>query len=207
MPTASGAHGQRRGSSSPPPSLAPDRLWRRVFPGHAGELSVLRRWLAELLPPCAARDDVAAVATELASNAVKHTRSGRGGWFAVEVTWHPQAVRVAVADCGGPLEPRVLDDPAAEHGRGLLIVRGLSVRTGMTGDWRGRLVWADVAWPDQGARFGDFEGPRPGRRQPVQAGQSAQPPGPAGALVPGSVSDGAAACLPGVVIAAVQARR
>jgi hypothetical protein len=119
-----------------------------VFPGHERELSALRRWLAELLPPCAARDDVAAVATELASNALKHTRSGRGGWFGVEVTWHPQAERVAVADRGGPSAPRVIDDPVAEHGRGLLLVRGLSVRTGTTGDRRGRLVWADVAWPE-----------------------------------------------------------
>jgi hypothetical protein len=27
-----------------------------------------------------------------------------------------------------------------------LLVRGLSVRTGATGDHRGRLVWADIAW-------------------------------------------------------------
>jgi hypothetical protein len=166
---------------------------------------VLRRWLAELLPPCAARDDVAAVATELASNAIRHTRSGCGGWFGLEVTWHPRAVRVAVADCGGPSEPRVLDDPAAEHGRGLLIVRGLSVRIGMTGDPQGRLVWADVAWLDQGARFHDLDGPRPGRCQPVSAGRPAQPPDRAGPLARGSASDGAA--CPDLVIATVKPRR
>jgi hypothetical protein len=53
---------------------------------------------------------------------------------------------VAVADCGGAAEPRVIDDPAGERGRGLLLVRGLSVRTGFTGDPRGRLVWAHIAW-------------------------------------------------------------
>jgi hypothetical protein len=55
---------------------------------------------------------------------------------------------VAVADSGGPSQPQVIDDPAREHGRGLLLVRGLSVRMGVCGDQRGRLSWADVAWED-----------------------------------------------------------
>lgn len=122
--------------------------WRRVFPGRERELSALRRWLSSLLPHCAARDDVHTVANELASNAIQHTLSGRGAWFAVEVTWDPTAVQVAVADCGGPSEPRVINDPGAERGRGLLMVQGLSIRTGQTGDQRGRLVWAQVRWDD-----------------------------------------------------------
>jgi hypothetical protein len=40
----------------------------------------------------------------------------------------------------------VIDDPADEHGRGMLLVRGLSIRTGVCGDRRGHLVWADVPW-------------------------------------------------------------
>lgn len=128
------------------PLLAVGLRWRRVFPGQERQLGVLRRWLAELLPPCDARDDVTAVATELGSNAVKHTASGQGQWFAVEVTSHPAVVRVAVADCGGPSEPQVIDDPAAEYGRGLLVVQAMAVRTGVTGDQRGRLVWADIPW-------------------------------------------------------------
>jgi len=119
-----------------------------VFRGEERQLGVLRRWLASLLPQHPARDDVTSVATELASNALRHTASGRGGWFAVEITWHQSIVRVAVADGGGPAAPHVIGDRAAEHGRGLLLVRGLSVHTGVTGDQRGRLVWADVAWDD-----------------------------------------------------------
>ena len=121
-----------------------------MFPGHERELSALRRWLASLLPECPARDDVVSVASELGSNAIQHTLSGRGAWFAVEITWYPSAVLVAVADCGGPAEPRVIDDPAGERGRGLLLVQGLSVRTGFTGDQRGRLVWAQIAWKGPG---------------------------------------------------------
>src|SRR5713101_5085238 len=122
-----------------------------VFPGEERQLGLLRRWLESLLPACPARDDVACVAIELGTNAIVHTASGRGGWFAVEITWHRPVVRVAVADCGAPDGPRVIDDPEGEHGRGLLVVRGLSVRTGACGDQRGRLVWADVAWDDAGA--------------------------------------------------------
>lgn len=139
-----------------PPSEAANRAapflsesvcrWRRVFPGHQQELSALRRWLSALLPECPARDDVLSVASELGSNAVAHTVSGQGGWFAVEVTWHPHAVLVAVADGGGPGEPRLIDDPNGEHGRGLRMVEALSARTGFIGDARGRLVWAEVPW-------------------------------------------------------------
>src|SRR3989442_308413 len=52
--------------------------WRRVFAGEERELTDLRRWLGMLLPERAPRDDVVSVATELASNAIKHTASGRG---------------------------------------------------------------------------------------------------------------------------------
>jgi serine/threonine-protein kinase RsbW len=120
--------------------------WQQVFPGEPRQLGVLRRSLASLLPECPARDDVIGVATELASNALRHTASGRGGLFTVEVAWDESAVRVGVADGGSPTEPHVIQDPAAEHGRGLLLVDGLSVRTGVVGDRRGRLVWADIAW-------------------------------------------------------------
>lgn len=134
-----------------PAHAANDLRWRQVLRGEQHQLAVLRRWLASLLPDCEARDDVISVATELASNALLHTASGRGGWFAVEITRYQAIVRIVVADQGGPAEPHVIDDPDAEHGRGLLLVRGLSLRTGVTGDQRGRLVWADVAFEEPGA--------------------------------------------------------
>jgi hypothetical protein len=119
--------------------------WRRTFPGHERQLGVLRRWLTSLLPDCPARDDVACIATELGTNALRHTASDRRG-FTVEVAWYPQVVRIAVEDGGAAEGPRVIDDPAAEHGRGLLLVKGMSVRMGVCGDHRGRLVWADIPW-------------------------------------------------------------
>jgi serine/threonine-protein kinase RsbW len=148
--TAGGAPAQDPGVSGALRESGAGLRWRRVFPGEERQLGLLRRWLELLLPECPARSDVACVATELGTNAVRHTASGRDGWFAVEITWHRQAVRVAVADGGAPGAPQVLEDPAAEHGRGLLVVRGLSIRTGVCGDHRGRLVWADVPWDDAG---------------------------------------------------------
>ena len=143
-----------RRAAAPAAATAKVLRWRQVFKGDERQLRELRRWLASLLPECPARGDVISVATELGSNALRHTASGRGGWFAVEITWHQSVVRVAVADGGGPAEPHVIDDPDAEHGRGLLLVRGLSARTGVTGDHRGRLVWAEVAWDAPDAATG-----------------------------------------------------
>jgi Histidine kinase-like ATPase domain len=146
MTTTGGARERNTGGLAQP--SAPPLRWRRVFPGHERELSALRRWLSSLLPECPERDDVLIVANELGANAIQHTASGRGGRFAVEVAWHRSMVQVAVADWGGPAEPKVIDDPDGEHGRGLLLVRALSVRTGVAGDQRGRLVWSQLAWHD-----------------------------------------------------------
>jgi serine/threonine-protein kinase RsbW len=130
-----------------PPEPPASLCWRRVFPGKDPQLAVLRRWLALLLPECGARDDLTYVASELAANAVAHTASGRpGGLFVVVVTWSPSVVRIAVADGGAPSGPHMVADPAGERGRGLLVVTGLAARTGVCGDRRGRLVWADVPW-------------------------------------------------------------
>jgi anti-sigma regulatory factor (Ser/Thr protein kinase) len=106
----------------------------------------MRWWLAACLPDCPARDDVISVATELGSNAILHTASGRGGWFALELTWDQSVVRIAVADHGSPAESHMIEDPDGEHGRGLLLVHGLSARTGITGNEQGRIVWAEIAW-------------------------------------------------------------
>lgn len=121
--------------------------WRRSFPGEARQVSEMRQWLRSFLPECPAQDDVLYVACELATNAVQHTRSGQGGWFGVEVIVRAcQAIRVTVADRGGPGEPRIVDEPQCEHGRGLHVVRALSARDGYSGDNSGRQVWAEIPW-------------------------------------------------------------
>jgi hypothetical protein len=121
--------------------------WRRTFPGEPRQLGELRGWIASLLPPRPPRDDVTSVADELASNAIRHTRSGNdGGLFTVEITRHGPLVRVTVTDEGAPHGPALVDDPDSEHGRGLVVVNALAVRAGVHGDCHGRRVWADIGW-------------------------------------------------------------
>jgi hypothetical protein len=48
-------------------------------------------------------------------------------------------------------------DPAGERGRGLVVVAGLSTRTGVCGGPAGRLVWAEILWD------ADAAVPGPGR--------------------------------------------
>jgi serine/threonine-protein kinase RsbW len=129
-----------------PPGAAPGLRWCAAFPGQEREARQVRRWLASLLPDCEARDDVTSVATELATNAIRHTASGRGGRFIVEITWDAGNVRVAVADGGAPTGPHLAAGGDDEHGRGLILLAGLASQAGVLGDSRGRVVWADVPW-------------------------------------------------------------
>jgi serine/threonine-protein kinase RsbW len=123
--------------------------WRRAFPGDDAQIAALRRWLEWLLPPCSSRDDLMSVAVELGTIAVRHTASGSGGQFLVEVTRWMQMTRVAVHDDGGLNSPRVAEDLLSEDGRGLLMVNALSVRMGVGGNAQGRVVWADIRWTGQ----------------------------------------------------------
>lgn len=145
-------------AAQPPLGRTPRR--GRAFPGHERELAGLRRWLETLLPTCPARHDVILVACELAGNAIVHTATGRGGWFTAEITWRGTTVRMTVSDGGSPTEPVVIADPDAERGRGLRLVHGLSERTGVKGDSRGRRVWAEVTWDGPAP---DWLTPRPGQ--------------------------------------------
>lgn len=162
---------------------------RRVFAGRDDQVREVRRWLTGLLPGAPERDDVVVVAVELVTNAIRHTASGRGGLVMVEVTWCGPVLRIAVADDGTPDGPRlaagracpaeVAGGPArlapaelapaglAECGRGLHLVRALAVSTGVCGDRRGRLVWADIGWTGAGPAAPPLPPPQAGCRRSV----------------------------------------
>jgi anti-sigma regulatory factor (Ser/Thr protein kinase) len=126
-------------------AIAGARL-RRAFAGQESDLPVMRQWLKSVLSSSAVLGDVLSIATELGANAIKHTASGYGGGFAVELFCTSSCIRVTVSDAGSLGEPRVIEDLGAEHGRGLLLVQGLAERMGVSGDERGRQVWAEIAW-------------------------------------------------------------
>ena len=79
---------------------------RRVFPGHPDQVRQARRFVARALDGCPAADDAVLGVSELASNAVQHTRSGQGGRFQVLV-WRGRASACAavIDDGAGPAGP------------------------------------------------------------------------------------------------------
>jgi hypothetical protein len=99
----------------------------------------MRRWAEDLLPESGG--DAVLVASELAANAVLHTRSGDDGCFSVEVCRAGSWARIAVGDQGSDRRPRVVE------GHGLFVVRELASGRGVDGDGDGRFVWADVPLP------------------------------------------------------------
>ena len=120
----------------------------RTYPGMTARIASVRSGLRDLLADCLALDDVVLCASELATNAVRHSRSGlRGGTFTVRVTVvHGVSVRVDVEDDGGPWTP-ALADPDRHHG--LDIVEALASELAIAGDDRGRNVSAVLSWTPQ----------------------------------------------------------
>ncbi len=126
---------------------------RRVFPGRPDQVAHARRFVARVLDGCPVADDALLCASELASNAIRHTRTGRGGKFQVLV-WRGQAAAcVAVLDDGSDSTPTLAAGPPgrlAESGHGLLAVQALAARWGhhtyRDGSTCGTAVWFRLDW-------------------------------------------------------------
>ncbi|MFC4585421.1 ATP-binding protein [Sphaerisporangium corydalis] len=145
-------------SSAPSAGL----VWSRAFPGRLDQAAHARRFVRFLLEDTPCADDAELIVSELAGNALRHTRSGtEGGSFLVEVTLaRPPGtpgvrerggyvgVLISVHDDGGGGVPRLLDHgtpPGAENGRGLAIVTALATRVGFQGaPTLGHTVWVYV---------------------------------------------------------------
>ncbi len=153
---ASCVTGLREVTVAPPePSPCP-AWWTRQFRGGADQVVQVRHWLEDLLPPCAARDDLIVLASELCTNAIVHSRSGEaGGQFSVDIDWVPALARVVVGDQGSALAPVVAAPHGdavqlGESGRGLLLVDGIADDWGAASRPHRRWVWADVRWQERG---------------------------------------------------------
>jgi hypothetical protein len=117
----------------------------RGFAGEAAQVSRARAAVTLLLDGCPAAADAVLIASELAANAVVHTRSAApGGQFTVRAGACPgRHVWVAVQDAGGPWAGR--DDDGRPHG--LELTAALARDWGVGGDAdHGRTVWAVLAW-------------------------------------------------------------
>jgi serine/threonine-protein kinase RsbW len=120
-------------------------LARRTFSGLPGQVSVARRWLAQMIDGFAASDEVLLACSELATNAIMHSDSGRpGGQFTVRLAIRQDIVRVEVLDQGGAWKRTQEAEDASQCGRGLTIVAAITDSWGIVGDHQGRTTWCEI---------------------------------------------------------------
>jgi serine/threonine-protein kinase RsbW len=124
---------QRDGESGHP-DISP--RFRRSFAGQPAQVAHARQFVEAALAGCPAVADAILLTSELATNAVQHSATGRGGAFIVAISHAPGRVRVTVTDGGSATRPAVA--PEADGldigGRGLLLVNALAQRWGYAGE-------------------------------------------------------------------------
>lgn len=92
-------------------------------------------------------DDVEIITSELVTNAIQHVAEDPAVMIGVTVArvWWPAAVAIIVAD-SSPRGPAIRETSwASEHGRGLQIVKALSVHWGWQRYPGGKVIFAMIA--------------------------------------------------------------
>ena len=121
--------------------------FEREYAGSLGEAQHVRADLAKVAAECPAADELILLASELATNAVLHSRSGDPGrMFTVRATLYlGEYAWLEVVDQGGPW---IFDGPDDEHGRGLAIVASIAGdgNWGIDGDAACRVAWFRLDW-------------------------------------------------------------
>jgi anti-sigma regulatory factor (Ser/Thr protein kinase) len=125
--------------------------YEQAFPARPEQVGAARHFVARLLAGTPVADDAVLCVSELASNCVSYSVSGRpGGTFTVRVEPHDgDYVWLEVADQGGPWRP------SAPDGRvhGLEIVHRLASESGVAGSvFTGWEAWARLDWPGRGVQ-------------------------------------------------------
>ena len=128
---------------------APEAIaFERAYPGTMNQPRRVRVDLTEIAGACPVIAELVLLGSELAANAVLHSRSGHpGGVFTVRATLYPgDYVWVEVIDQGGPW---VADGHDDEHGRGLAVVAMIAGdgNWGIEGDTSARVAWFRLNWP------------------------------------------------------------
>ncbi len=132
-------------SSQESTGSGPYRLELR-FPGVPSQVAGARRLVTAVLGrDHPLYDDCVLLTSELATNAILHSRSGAGGEFTVSVLAGRDVVRVCVED-GGSDEPPCACRAGlrATGGRGLPLLEALSQRWGFTRGEGRTAVWFEL---------------------------------------------------------------
>src|SRR5215472_13208064 len=124
------------------------RISTVTYPASTEYIRVVRADLRPLLRDCPMGDEVILCASELAANAVLHSRSRLpGGTFTVRARINPgHHIRVEVEDGGGPWSPGI-GGSTGHHG--LDIVRALATDWGIGGGSTAHIIWARFDWPER----------------------------------------------------------
>ncbi|MFC9330216.1 ATP-binding protein [Kitasatospora sp. NPDC057015] len=145
-----------RTHSAPGGPGGPPRIHRYELAADGLTPSRLRRWIAGRLTDWQVPhlvDDLTLIASELATNAVRHGGTSALATLSIsESDAAPRVVRLEIQDSGPGFDPdaclRAVDHPDATErcgGRGLLLVAALSSAWGASHTGAGQLVWAEMA--------------------------------------------------------------
>jgi hypothetical protein len=114
------------------------------YAGIIGQVSKVRADLTAIADNCPLSDNLVLLTSELAANAILHSRSGRpAGTFSVRVTLYPHDYAwVEIVDQGGEWTNH-------HHGRGLAVVAAIAGADnwGIDGDAACRVAWFRLDWP------------------------------------------------------------
>jgi len=127
-----------------------DLLGRLELPAIEASVPRARAWLRDRLGEAhPALDDVLLLASELVTNAVRHSDSRHTGTVTVVATALRGIVHVTVIDAGAEGMPHIeggAGDEEGEGGRGLFLVDVLARAWGVQERPEGRAVWFEVKY-------------------------------------------------------------
>ena len=130
----------------------PYGTWKREFPGKEISIPIARKWAREVLTGRIAApvlNDVLLLLSEVVTNAVTHSDSGRtpDGQVMVRVTHSPGDIHVEVTDGGSATSTPTVRMPESDEdgGRGLWLVDLLATAWGSHRGEATGSVWFQVA--------------------------------------------------------------
>jgi anti-sigma regulatory factor (Ser/Thr protein kinase) len=118
-----------------------------------------RRWARSQLEghvPASTASDAALLVSELVTNSVVHANVGPLGALTVEVTRLDGRLRIAVADPGSRIRPRLLPpDSETPGGLGLFLVDEMCETWGVQQDLGSTYVWCELLLDQSSASVGE----------------------------------------------------